>query len=215
MSDLSSPTAPRLGGARRLDGRLVAGVLLVLLSIVLGTRVVSAADHSQLVWAAAHDLAPGATVQSSDLKAVRTRLFDAGRLYLSAENGKAPEGYVVRRPVAAGELVPLASLGRDTADTRLVTVPVKQFHLPIDLAADERVDVWVTIRPRGSETPSPPSLVLANAVVVSVQRGGGRLGGSGGDNGVVLRVPTADVTDLVAALQRGDIDLVRVPRDNP
>ena len=31
-------------------------------SIVLGTRVVSAADHSQLVWAAAHDLAPGATV---------------------------------------------------------------------------------------------------------------------------------------------------------
>lgn len=215
MSDLSSPTAPRLGGARRLDGRLVAGLLLVLLSIVLGTRVVAAADHSQLVWAAAHDLAPGSTVQASDLTAVRSRLFDAGRLYLSAGDGKAPEGYVVRRAVLAGELVPLAALGRDTADTRLVTVPVKQFHLPLDLAGDERVDVWVTIKPRSSEAATPPALVLANAVVVSVQRGGGRLGGSGADSGVVLRVPTAEVTALVAALQRGDIDLVRVPRDRP
>lgn len=215
MSDLLSPTAQRLGGARRLDGRLVAGVLLVLLSVVLGTRVVSAADRSQLVWAASHDLAPGATVQASDLKAVRTRLFDAGRLYLSAQDGKAPAGYVVRRPVAAGELVPLGALGRDNADTRLVTVPVKQFHLPPELAGDERVDVWVTVKPRGSETAAPPSLVLSDAVVVSVQRGGGRLGGSGGDNGVVLRVPVTDVTALVAALQRGDIDLVRVPRDRP
>jgi hypothetical protein len=213
MSDLSSPPASRLGGPTWLDGRLVGGVLLVLLSVVVGTRVVSAADDAQLVWAAAHDLAPGATVEASDLTAVRSRLFGAGRLYLSAQSGAAPTGYVVQRPVAKGELVPVASLGRDLADTRLVTVPVKQFHLPPGLAEDERVDVYETTKPRGTETPAPPGLVLADAVVVSVQRGGGRLGGSGADNGVVLRVPTSSVATLIAAIQRGDIDLVRVPRE--
>ncbi|MDX6275779.1 MAG: hypothetical protein QOJ92_2989 [Frankiales bacterium] len=214
MSELSSPAASRLGSPRWLDPRLLGGVLLVLLSVVLGTRVVSAADHSQLVWAAAHDLAPGASVEASDLTAVRSRLFGAGGLYLSAEHGSAPVGYVVTRPVAKGELVPLGALARDTSDTRLVTVPVKQFHLPLALAEDERVDVYVTIKPRGSETPAPPTLVLPNAVVASVQRGGGRLGGSGADNGVVLRVPTGAVPALIAAIQRGDIDLVRVPRNH-
>ena len=214
MSDLSSPAASRLGGPRRLDGRLVGGVLLVLLSVVLGARVVSAADHSQLVWAAAHDLAPGATVEATDLTAVHSRLFGAGRLYLSAERGTAPSGYVVRRPIAKGELVPVGALGRHSTDTRLVTVPVKQFHLPPGLGADQRVDVYVTVKPRGTETAAPPQLVLPAAVVVSVQRGGGRLGGSGAENGVVLRVPSASVETLVAAIQRGDIDLVRVPSDH-
>lgn len=215
MSQLSSPSATRLGSPRWLDGRFVVGVLLVLVSVVVGTRVVSAADRSQLVWAAAHDLAPGATVEAGDLTAVRSRLFGAGRLYLSADGSRPPTGYIVRRPVARGELVPWGALGRDRVDTRLVTVPVKQFHLPLALSSDERVDVYVTIKPRGSETPAPPSLVLPDAVVVEVQRGGGRLGGSGADNGVVLRVPVASVADLIAAIQRGDIDLVRVPRDRP
>ena len=214
MSDLSSPAAQRLGSPRWLDGRLLGGILLVLLSVVLGTRVVSAADHSQLVWAAAHDLSPGATVESSDLTAVRSRLFSAGGLYLSAERRSAPTGYVVTRPIAKGELVPLAALGRDSGDTRLVTVPVKQFHLPPGLAEDERVDVYVTVKPRGTEPAAAPRLVMPNAVVVTVQRGGGRLGGTGAESGVVLRVPSASVTDLVAAIQRGDIDLVRVPRDH-
>jgi hypothetical protein len=213
MSDVSSPAAQRLGSPRWLDGRLVGGVLLVLLSVVVGTRVVSAADHSQLVWAAAHDLSPGATVESSDLTAVRSRLFGAGRLYLSAERTAAPTGYVVTRPIAKGELVPVAALGRDSGDSRLVTVPVRQFHLPPALGEDERVDVYVTVKPRGTEAAAPPRLVLADAVVVSVQRGGGRLGGSGAESGVVLRVPRDSVTDLVAAIQRGDIDLVRVPRE--
>ena len=215
MAELSSPAANRLGTPRWLDARLVGGVLLVLLSVVLGTRVVSAADRSQLVWAAAHDLAPGATVDPGDLKPVRSRLFGAAQLYLSAERGAAPTGYVVQRPIAAGELVPAAALTKDTSDTRLVTVPVKQFHLPPALAGDERVDVYATTKPKGSETPAPPELVLADAVVVSVSRGGGRLGGSGADSGVVLRVPAAAVTAVVAAVQRGDIDLVRVPKGRP
>ena len=57
--DVSSPQAARLVRSRWLDPRLVTGLLLVLGSVVVGTRVVAAADDTVPVLVAAADLAPG------------------------------------------------------------------------------------------------------------------------------------------------------------
>ncbi len=47
MSDApGSPKAGRLATPGWVDGRLVLGVLLVLVSVVVGARVLSAADRS-------------------------------------------------------------------------------------------------------------------------------------------------------------------------
>ena len=53
------PTPRRVRPPRWLDLRLVLGVLLVLGSVLLGARVVGAADATVPVWAAAGDLAAG------------------------------------------------------------------------------------------------------------------------------------------------------------
>ena len=44
MTDLPAPTATRLTRARWLDARLLIGLLLVLLSVVIGAKVVADAD---------------------------------------------------------------------------------------------------------------------------------------------------------------------------
>ena len=155
MSDVpASPRARRLTPPGWLDGRLVLGVLLVLVSVVVGARVLAGADRSELVWAAASDLAAGSQLTEGDLVPVRVRLFDTGPSYLSAD-GPPPVGYLVSRGVGAGELVPEQSLtppGADV-DVRLVTVPVEAGHYPPALAEDQRVDLWVT--------PAPPGGALA------------------------------------------------------
>ena len=140
-----SPAARRLAAPGWLDGRLVLGVLLVLVSVVVGARILSSADRSSLVWAATHDLTVGSQLGEDDLTAVRVRLFDSGPEYLRAE-GPPPVGYVVRRGVGTGELLPEQALSRPETDVdfRLVTVPVEPGHYPPTLQGDQRVDLWVT-----------------------------------------------------------------------
>jgi hypothetical protein len=88
-----------------LDTRLVLGVLLVLVSVVVGARVLSAADRSQLVWTTRRDLAPGTELTADDVVAARVRLFDNAERYLSAEQPR-PVGYLLDRALGADELLP-------------------------------------------------------------------------------------------------------------
>jgi len=58
-SPAASPTPRRLRAPGWLNFRLIAGILLVLVSVIAGARIVTAADTSDMVWAAEADLAAG------------------------------------------------------------------------------------------------------------------------------------------------------------
>lgn len=211
-----SPRAGRLAPPSWLDTRLVLGVLLVLVSVVVGARVLSSADRSQLVWAASRDLAPGASLRADDLRQAQVRLFGAGSGYLPA-TGAPPVGYVLDRGVAAGELLPRAALVRpgDDVDLRQVTVPVLPGHYPPSLQRGQRVDVWTTpdrdaALAAGAEA-ERSRLVLEEVTVEQPPEAGGGLTGATPERTVVLVVPPSDVEALVGAMSLGRLDLVRVP----
>ena len=243
MSDVpASPIAQRLAPPRWLDGRLVLGVLLVLVSVVVGARVLASADRSELVWAAASDLTAGSQLGEGDLVAVRVRLFETAPSYLRAD-GAPPVGYLVRRGVGAGELLPEQSLARPGADVdfRLVAVPVEAGHYPPTLREDQRVDLWVTpeLTPSGAEVDAPPApeqpdddpsesatggagtagaLALRGAqqvlsqVAVAVGPDAEELAAGGSTVPIVLQVRPEEVDEVVSAMGLGRLDVVRGPR---
>ncbi len=147
-----SPRASRLARPGWLDGRLLLGVLLVLVSVVVGARILASADRSQLVWAATKDLATGSELATGDLRPVQVRLFDTGTRYLSAD-GPAPVGYVLAQAVGRGELLPDRALRQPAVDVdyRSVSVPVGPGHFPPGLTSGQKVDVWVTPTRDGSQ----------------------------------------------------------------
>jgi hypothetical protein len=210
-----SPKANRLAAPGWLDGRLVLGVLLVLVAVVIGARVLSSADRSQTVWAASRDLAPGTQLTAEDLHRSRVRLFgDDTRRYVS---GGAPVGYVLRRGVGADELLPFQALVRPTDDIafREVTVPVARGHLPPGLARGMQVDVYVSPQGRAGAAPAaatPPRLVVRNVTVVARPKASGFAGGTGTEESILLRLRPTEVPVLLAAMSEGRIDLVGVPR---
>src|SRR5215212_3855361 len=119
---LPGPTPRRLRPPRWLDLQLVLGLLLVLGSVLLGARVVSAADATVRVWAATDDLAAGTVLTSDDLVAVDVRLDDAARAYLSTTT--RPEGRTLSRAVSAGELLPRSTLV-ESAELVQLALPVQ------------------------------------------------------------------------------------------
>ncbi|MDQ1495473.1 MAG: hypothetical protein QOG69_1956 [Actinomycetota bacterium] len=212
MSELPAPPATRLRPPSWLDGRLVAGVVLVLLSVVVGARIIASSDRYDAIWAASHAIAPGTTLTKSDLLRVNVRFKDHGGLYISA-NGPSPAGRTTIQPLAAGQLIASAALPpMAPAQVRLVTVPVAKLHMPRgnDLHGVQ-VDLYVTPKSGFGAAQPTPQLVLAN-VTINDTITDSSLGGSGG-SGVVLAVPLSYVDAVVAAAQLGAVDLVRVPSD--
>jgi SAF domain len=133
------PTPRRVRPPRWLDLRLVLGVLLVLASVLLGARVVSAADATVPVWAASGDLAAGTVLTADDLVAADVRLDDAARAYLST--GTRPEGRTLARAVNGGELLPRSAL-EDPSALVQVALPVQAGYVPPGLERGRLVDVY-------------------------------------------------------------------------
>ena len=231
--ELPSPQADRIGAPRRLDLRLVLGVLLVLGSVVVGARVVAAADDTVPVLVAADDLAVDRPLSAALVTSRQVRLEDGLDRYLS---GDVPDGYVVVRAVRAGELIPrsaVAPAGEVSGQLRYVTVALPAAELPAGLRAGGVVDVWVApgtgtagaaaagpdAAGTGAAGPAAPvaELLLRSVTVTAVGGDGGGLGVSGTERPVTLAVAAdgpaldAEVARLVAAARDARVYLAGVP----
>lgn len=175
----------------------MGGVLLVLVSVLVGARIVSAADQSVSVWAAARNLSAGTTLRSEDVQAVPVRLFDASTSYLQSTADLV--GQILDRPVRAGELMPASSL-QEPSDRVSVALPVPSTAVPLDLRRGQLVDVYATGEATGA-APAQTQLVLAAAPVQAVDGGSqGALSASSGLRQVVVSVPSEAAGPLLAAI---------------
>ena len=182
------PVAARGRRAAWRDPRLWVGVVLVAASVVLGARVLAAADDTVQVWSAGSDLGAGQRLDAGDLVAQRVRFADVGALggYFTVDD-ELPAELELTRPVAAGELLPRAAVGEPSA-SGLVEVPVAVDPelVPPSVGAGDTVDVYVvaplTAAPAttDAEQPAPPSgPALSGASVVDAPEAASSFGTSG------------------------------------
>ncbi|GED09775.1 hypothetical protein [Cellulosimicrobium cellulans] len=201
------------------DPRLLVGVVVVALSVALGSWAVSTASRTVTVYAAGAALTPGTTVTAADLRAVEVRLGSQADRYLLVADG-LPDEAVVLRTVAAGELVPASALGA-AADlaVRAVAVPVTT-GLSERIVAGAAVDVWYVPEAPAStagaapgtaagDEPPQPALLVEGVTVAQVDEGEGTLV-VGGPTTVHLLVSVDDLPAVLAAVA-GDGTIALVP----
>ena len=210
-----APTAHRLRRPSWKDPRLLVGVLLVLASVALGSRVVAAADETVGVWAAADALVAGDRVHDGALSVVQVRLDGAPERYLPADQ-PLPAAAVALRPVGPGELVPRSAVGdADGLERRPVGVPLGG-PVPSGLVRGALVDVWVSEPDPGrAGTFADPEQVAAAAEVAEVTSGGGALS-AGGSTTVQVLLAEDELRDVLRGLASGaEVALVLVPGSTP
>jgi hypothetical protein len=224
-ADVPGPVPRRVRPPRWLDLRLVLGVLLVLGSVLVGARVLSSADATVPVWAAAGDLAAGTVLTADDVVPVDVRLDDAAGAYLST--GTRPGGHTLARSVGRGELVPRAALA-DPPSSVQVALPVQAGYVPPGLTRGRLVDVYAigaasaSAASASAATPSPASAGSAPSGVTPVVTGAPVQAVSGRAQGVlstptttvqvVVSVPAARAPEVLAAI--GGRPLVVVLRNS-
>lgn len=198
---IPGPAPRRVRPPRWLDLRLVLGVLLVLGSVLLGARVVSAADATVPVWAVTRDLAAGTELSADDLVAVDVRLDDTAAAYLATST--RPEGRTLARAVRQGELLPRTALEEDDELVQLA-LPVQSGYVPPGLQRGQLVDVYAVADPAAGATAvadGSVTLVVRSAPVQALSgRSEGVLSTPTTAVQVVVAVAADDAADVLAAI---------------
>lgn len=167
LDALPALPAARLRRPRWRDPRLVTGLVVVALSVALGSWAVSTASRTVPVYVADGALTPGEPVTASALRVADVRLGTGTGPYLRADE-PLPADLVALRVVGEGELVPHAALGAG-ADVRSVAVPVGS-GLSDRIRPGAVVDLWFVpaapVAPGGAERQRPEPRTLAQDVVV-------------------------------------------------
>lgn len=210
-SDAPPPAVrARRGGWR--DPRLWVGVAIVAVSVVVGARVLAAADDTVTVWAVAADVGPGQRLDPDDLVATRVRFADDDDLARYLTTGATLPGDLrLTRPVAAGELLPRDALGDDEGDDLVeVSLPVTPLRVPTSVTGGSVVDVYVAHgeadrrgsgrRDRADDEPAPD---LAGVTVVDAPVADDTFVDAA-ERQLVLAVPGEDVPGLLDLL--GSLD---------
>jgi hypothetical protein len=205
MSAPASPPAARRRVPSWFDLRFTLGILLVLVSVLVGARLFAAADRTVRVWAAGRVLGAGTVLTRADLVAVPVRLPRNAGEYLAAA-GPTPVGRSLVRDVSAGELLPRQALAGRVCGSE-VSIPVASRHLPSTVRRGARVDVFATApADQGGATVQ----VLSGVTVQAVAGLGGGLISTGGEAALVVRVADGLAPAVVRAVRTAQIDVVVV-----
>jgi hypothetical protein len=185
---------------RRLDLRLIIGLVIVLASALAGYALLGAAGQNTAVYAATTQLSPGHVLQKSDLVLTEVQLGTAQSAYLTENT--LEQGSVVTKAVAAGELVPVAAIGTAQQVATTNVVVLLDVPLPLDATEGSTVDVWASIA-AGQGIFGPPAVIISGAQIAHVTEATG-LGATSGKTQVEILVPQAKVAALLEAQANGD-----------
>lgn len=187
----------REGTTRRFwfDPRFAVGILLILASVAGVCLLLAAQDRSVQVYVARDALVPGERVDAGDLEVANVRVPATARY---AMPGTLPGGAVVLRSVSKGELVPASAIGDAVDATSTSVVVTASGPVSGSVTAGAAVDVWAA-RSAADKDYAPPTVLVANAVVVSVAHDDSLMVDRGSVS-VEVRVPAARVASVLQAI---------------
>lgn len=206
--------AERIAVHRWRDPRLLLGIMLVLLSTVVGAKLFAAHDDTVAYWSVRNSVAAGDAVELDDLVSTRVRLASStGDSYVRVDDElpAAIGDLSWARDVSSGSLLENSAIVVDSEQTAgELPLNVASGSYPLDLRSGETVDVWVGPGP-GEPAEDRSVLVLRAARVLSTGGDSTAIGGSLART-ILVGVADGQLADkTVSAISAGHVTLVRVP----
>ncbi|MFV2021705.1 SAF domain-containing protein [Micromonospora sp. LOL_023] len=201
-----SPTGTRRPG-RRSGRRVVAGVLLVLATVVTFWQVDLRRHIDEQFLAVARDVPAGQVITDADLRVARVA-NPSGLALVPAQDSGGIVGRTATVPLVAGSLLVSAQVGPvawPAEGEAVIAVPVAPGRAPTSLTAGSRVVVLVAPAGGGQLAPQQDDGVRrAVATVVSVTAAADQVGTQ-----LVTVLLAADEAEAVASAA-GDVTLVQL-----
>lgn len=170
--------APRFKKPGIKDPKLLAGIFIILLSVLGVIGLVRATNQTVPYYAVTQDVGIGEAITSENLKVVDVRLADSAGTYIPADR-ELPSGLVASRAISSGEILAESATTSEVKDgRRLVTLLLDQYAVS-GFKAGDMVDIWVSSKTEGSNNLGDPTVIAEGAEIHSVTAQESIIGGTG------------------------------------
>ena len=193
----------------RINARMIFGGFLIAASIISAYLISQSANRMVTVWSAAVDVAPGSILEEDDIIRTQVLLPNNAEFYLDGRSSII--GSYVIRPIGASELIPAYALSETIAsDFKKVPLALPRSRTPFGIKTGDVVDVFGLPRQELAITEGNVSTksrqILADVGIDGIDFEASKLGG---EMGITLLVPAADVGQFVSAMASFEFVLVK------
>lgn len=194
---------------RRLDMRVVVGMILMLFAIAGTASIVQKARDRVPVLVAARSVEAGEVIKSSDLRVADISVV-GGISYLAASRTREIAGQIAAKPLAAGEiLTPHSVVSKSSLPAGYVSMSVALKPSRAAAGSLQAGDHVAVISSPSPERNEPSTILFTDVVVQSVRQA---QTSEGSAIVVALRLRLDEARALAEAQTKGAIDLVLLAR---
>lgn len=190
-----------------IRARFLIAISLLVLSI-LSSVVISLLSNQKVSYLiTTRELTPGQQISASDIAIVKVNVTALANTYLTADQN--PVGSIVINRIPRKSLIANQSISTQTdlINSAEISLTVRAIDLPANIAAGDRISIYLLEDAQPGAFPTDPELVLSDIYLGIIER---KSSNFGSDAAITIAIGRDEIADVLRATTYGRLAVVKL-----
>lgn len=187
--------------------RLLIAVSLLVLSILSSVFISLLSNQKGSYLIATRELTPGQQISVSDIAIVKVNVAALANTYLTADQN--PVGSIVINRIPSKSLIANQSISTktDLINSAELSLTVRAIDLPANIAAGDRISIYLLEDAQPGAFPTDPDLVLSDIYLGIIERKNSNFGS---EAAITIAIGRNEIADVLRATTYGRLVVVKL-----
>ena len=187
--------------------RFLIAISLLVLSILSSVFISLLSNQKESYFIATRELTPGQQISVSDIAIVKVNVSALENTYLTADQN--PVGSIVINRIPSKSLIANQSISTktDLINSAELSLTVRAIDLPANIAAGDRISIYLLEDAQPGAFPTDPELVLSDIYLGIIER---KSSNFGSDAAITIAIGRNEIADVLRATTYGRLVVVKL-----
>jgi len=190
-----------------IRARFLIAISLLVLSILSSVFISMLSNQKESYLITTRELTPGQQISASDIAIVKVNVAALANTYLTADQN--PVGSIVINRIPRKSLIANQSISTQTdlINSAELSLTVRASDLPANIAAGDRISIYLLEDAQPGAFPTDPELVLSDIYLGIIERKNSNFGS---DAAITIALGRDEIADVLRATTYGRLVVVKL-----
>jgi len=190
-----------------IRARFLIAVSLLVLSILSSVFISLLSNQKESYWITTRELTPGQQISITDIQRVQVNVTALAGTYLAADQNLV--GSIVINRIPHKSLIAIQSISTktDLINSAELSLTVRAVDLPANIAAGDRISIYLLEDAQPGAFPTEPELVLSDIYLGMIERKNSNFGS---DAAISIAIGRNEIADVLRATTYGRLVVVKL-----
>ena len=190
-----------------IRARFLIAISLLVLSILSSVVISLLSNQKGSYLITTRELTPGQQISASDIAIVKVNVTALANTYLTSDQN--PVGSIVINRIPRKSLIANQSISTQTdlINSAEISLTVRAIDLPANIAAGDRISIYLLEDAQPGAFPTDPELVLSDIYLGIIER---KSSNFGSDAAITIAIGRDEIDDVLRATTYGRLAVVKL-----